>query len=59
MLDQGSFGPRYHNKVLATKDGVIVVLAGANDDPPVINNGQISQTPSYLLNGQHNDTRSQ
>jgi hypothetical protein len=55
-LGLGSFGPRYHNKVIATKDGVLVVMVGANDDPPVITNGQISQVPSVLLNGQSTPT---
>lgn len=48
LLANNQFPPRYHGKMLATKDGVLVVVAGANAPPTYAGGSQ--QHSSYLRN---------
>ena len=48
LIANNQFPPRYHGKLLATQDGVLVILAGANAPPTT--DGGLDQGSSYLLN---------
>ena len=48
LIASNQFPPRYHGRMLATKDGVLVVVAGANA-PPTYKGGS-GQGSSYLRN---------
>ena len=48
LINANQLPPRYHGRLLATRDGVLVVMAGANAPPTT--NGGASQGSSYLLN---------
>ena len=50
LLAVAQFGPRYHAKMMATTDGILIVLGGANAPPPYYSAGGMQQGAEYDVN---------